>query len=56
MTWQVSACLLGTMKYIGIDFDHLHSRYIKLNSTIRFSSTRRIEWYKNKLVLVKFKL
>jgi hypothetical protein len=28
----------------------------KKNSTIRFSSTRQIEWYKNKLVVVKFEL
>ena len=42
--------------HFGIGLDWLQPCYKKINSTIRFSSTRRIEWYKNKVVVVKFKL
>ena len=38
--------------HFGIGLSSLHTNYKKINSTIRFSSTRRIEWYKNKVVVV----
>ena len=59
ITLEMLMKIVNIKKYSLLDpFLHhcLQPCYKKINSTIRFSLTRRIEWYKNKIVLVNFKL